>query len=201
VPIHLTGQRDADALLETDAFALVVAMVLDQQIPLERAFAAPLALKERLGGELDAAQVAAMAPDDLRAAFSEKPALHRFPAAMADRVQSVARIVVERYEGDTSRLWSTASDGKELLARIKSLPGFGVQKAQIFVALLAKQLGIAPPGWEAAAGQFGVPGSFVSVADIDGPAALAKVREHKQMLKAAAKSLAVAEAALAAERD
>jgi uncharacterized HhH-GPD family protein len=188
-------------LLETDAFALVVAMVLDQQIPLERAFAAPLALKERLGGELDAAQVAAMAPDDLRAAFSEKPALHRFPAAMADRVQSVARIVVERYEGDTSRLWSTASDGKELLARIKALPGFGVQKAQIFVALLAKQLGIAPPGWEAAAGQFGVSGSFVSVADIDGPAALAKVREHKQMLKAAAKSLAVAEAALAAERD
>lgn len=193
--IRLTGDPAADALLEQDPFALIVAMVLDQQIPLERAFAAPLALRERLGGELDAGRVAAMDPDELVAAFSAKPALHRFPAAMAQRVQSVARIVVDRYGGDPAAVWTSAADGRELVASIQRLPGFGKQKALIFAALLGKQLGVRPPGWVEATGQFGRPGTFVSVADVDGPDALAKVRAHKQAMKAAARSLAALEGA------
>ncbi|HUY30998.1 MAG TPA: HhH-GPD-type base excision DNA repair protein [Acidimicrobiales bacterium] len=193
--LHLTGDPAADQLLSEDPFALLVAMVLDQQIPLERAFAAPLALRARLGGELDAAHVAAMDPDALVAAFSEKPALHRFPAAMAARVQLLARLLVDRYGGDAARVWTTAADGRELLAHVKSLPGFGPQKAQIFVALLGKRLGVSTPGWAEAAGPFGDAGSYRSVADVDGPEALAKVREHKQALKAAAKSVAVLGAA------
>jgi uncharacterized HhH-GPD family protein len=188
--IPLTGDAEADALLEAEPFALVVAMVLDQQIPLERAFAAPLLLKERLGGELDAAHIAAMDPDELATIFAAKPALHRFPSSMAGRVQQVARILVEQYGGDAGALWTSAKDGRELLANLKALPGFGQQKAQIFLALLGKRLGVVAPGWAEAAGPFGAPGSFVSVADIDGPEALAKVREHKQAMKAAAKSAA-----------
>jgi uncharacterized HhH-GPD family protein len=186
--LHLTGEAAADTLLEREPFALLVAMVLDQQIPLERAFAAPLALKERLGGQLDAGHVAAMDPDELAAVFSARPALHRFPVAMAQRVQQVALIIGEQYGGDPGAIWTSAADGPALLANVKALPGFGLQKAQIFVALLGKRLGVQPPGWAKAAGPFGNDGSFVSVADIDGPAALARVREHKQAMKAAAKA-------------
>ncbi len=193
MPLRLTGDPAADELLARDAFALLVAMVLDQQIPLERAFPAPLALRERLGGELDAARIAVMDPDAVVAAFSAKPALHRFPSAMAGRTQLVARVVVDSYGGDASRIWTTARDGRELLARLGSLPGFGTQKAQIFLALLGKRFGISTPGWSEAAGPFGRAGTFVSVADVDGPEALAKVRAHKAAMKAAAKSLAAAD--------
>lgn len=188
--IYVTGDPAVDGFVSTDAFALVIAMVLDQQVPLERAFSAPAALRERLGVELDPAMVAAMVPDALREAFSARPALHRFPAAMAERCQRVAQVIVDRFGGDAAAIWTSAPDGATLLKSVRSLPGFGEQKARIFVALLAKQLGVRPPGWEAAAGPFGNAGSFVSVADIDSPDALERVREHKREMKVAAKSVA-----------
>ena len=184
----LTGDTDADELLSSEPLALLIGMVLDQQIPMERAFKAPWELKARLGGTLDPAAIVAMAPDDLAAIFGIKPALHRFPRSMAGRVQEVCRTVVETYGGDASAIWSTAADGKHLLANVKALPGFGDQKAKIFVALLGKQCGVRPPGWEKAAGAYGEPGSHRSVADIDSPEAFAKVRQFKQQMKAEARA-------------
>ena len=186
--LWLTGDPDADALLASEPLALLIGMVLDQQIPMERAFKAPYDLQQRLDGTLDAAQIAGMDPDDLVEVFSAKPALHRFPRSMAGRVQEVCVAIVEHYDGDAAAIWSGASDGKELLARVKSLPGFGDQKARIFVALLGKQVGVRPPGWEKAAGAYGESGSFRSVADIDSPETLAKVRQFKQQAKAEARA-------------
>jgi uncharacterized HhH-GPD family protein len=186
--LWLTGDTDADALLSSEPLALLIGMVLDQQIPMERAFKAPYDLQQRLDGTLDAAQIAGMDPDDLVEVFSAKPALHRFPRSMAGRVQEVCVAIVEHYDGDAAAIWSGASDGKELLARVKSLPGFGDQKARIFVALLGKQVGVRPPGWEKAAGAYGESGSFRSVADIDSPETLAKVRQFKQQAKAEARA-------------
>ena len=190
VKLALSGDAAADKLLSKDPLALLIGMVLDQQVPLEWAFAAPLRLKDRLGGRLDAAEIAAMDPDALVKVFSQTPALHRFPGANAKRVQELCRIVVDQYKGKADRIWKSAETGDELLANVKALPGFGEQKARIFVGLLGKQLGVQPPGWEKAAGDFGKPGTFVSVADITGPEALAKVREHKQAMKAKAKAAA-----------
>jgi uncharacterized HhH-GPD family protein len=186
--LWLTGDADADALLASEPLALLIGMVLDQQIPMERAFKAPYELKERLGGTLDPAAIAAMPPDDLAAVFATKPALHRFPKSMAGRVQEVCAAVLDTYGGDTSAIWTSATDGRDLLAHVKALPGFGDQKARIFVALLGKQLGIRPTGWETAAGVYGEPGAYRSVADIDSPEALAKVRQTKQAAKAAARA-------------
>jgi uncharacterized HhH-GPD family protein len=186
--LHLSGDSEADRLLSSDPLALLIGMVLDQQVPLERAFSAPRDLKERLGGRLDAGEIAAMDPDQLAAIFSERPALHRFPAANAKRVQELCRIVVDEYGGDAARVWTEAADGAELFRRIKALPGFGEQKAHIFVGLLGKQLGVRASGWEAAAGSFGHPGTYLSVADIVDSASLDKVRTHKQQVKAAAKA-------------
>ncbi len=191
--LHLSQDAEADRLLSEEPMALLVGMVLDQQIPLERAFAAPLELTRRLGVPLDAAHLAAMDPGDLAAAFSRRPALHRFPVAMADRVGELARLVLRRYGGDAASIWMGARDGAELLARLRELPGFGEQKARIFSALLAKQLGVRPPGWQDAAGRFGEPGTRMSIADIDGPESLAEVRAYKADLKAAAKSRAALE--------
>jgi uncharacterized HhH-GPD family protein len=188
--LWLTGDSAADALLEHDGFALLVAMLLDQQVPMERAFSAPSTLKARLGGRLDPAAIAAADPEELAAAFSAKPALHRFPRSMAQRVQALARAVCDRHGGDAASIWTTAADGRELVARLRGLPGFGQQKAQILLALLGKRLQVQPPGWERAAGPYGAPGSFVSVADVDSPEALERVREHKRSLKAASRSLA-----------
>ena len=186
--LWLTGDADADALLASEPLALLIGMVLDQQIPMERAFKAPYDLKQRLGGSLDPAAIAAMPPDDLAAVFGAKPALHRFPRSMAGRVQEVCSAVLDTYGGDTAAIWTTAADGKELLAHVKALPGFGDQKARIFVALLGKQLGVRPTGWDAAAGVYGEAGSFRSVADIDSAEALAKVRQFKQAAKAEARA-------------
>ena len=186
--LWLTGDTEADALLSSEPLALLIGMVLDQQIPMERAFKAPYELKERLGGKLDPVAIAAMPPDDLAAIFAVKPALHRFPRSMAGRVQEVCTAVEGKYGGDTAAIWSTAADGKELLANVKALPGFGDQKARIFVALLGKQFGVRPPGWEKAAGVYGEAGSTRSVADIDSPEALAKVRQFKQAMKAEARA-------------
>jgi uncharacterized HhH-GPD family protein len=192
--IHVTGDKAVDKLLSNDPLALVIAMVLDQQVPLEKAFRSPFDLKERLGGRLDAADIAAMDPDALGEVFSIRPALHRFPKSMAGRVQAVCAIIVADYAGDAAAIWTSAADGKQLLANVKALPGFGEQKARIFIALLGKQLGVRPPGWEKAASPFGQSGSFRSVADIDSPEALGKVRQYKQRMKAKAKAEAAASA-------
>ncbi|HEX2701164.1 MAG TPA: HhH-GPD-type base excision DNA repair protein [Acidimicrobiales bacterium] len=199
VKLHLAQNPAADALLSADPLALLIGMVLDQQIPLEKAFTSPLDLKERLGGRLDAGEIAAMDPDELATVFATPPALHRFPRANAKRVQDLCRIVVDQYGGKAAKVWKTAGDGTELLRRIKALPGFGEQKARIFVALLGKQLGVQPAGWQDAAGPFGETGSFMSVADIEGPESLVRVRRFKQERKAAAR--AAAEMAAAAADD
>src|ERR1700733_11576251 len=165
-------------------------MLLDQQVPLERAFSAPRDLVKRLGHEPSADELAAFDPEALAAVFAERPALHRFPKAMAARTQVLAQLIVAQYDGDAASLWSTASSGAELLTRVSALPGFGEVKAKIFVALLGKQLAVGPEGWRAAAGYFGDEGSHVSVADIVDDESLGKVRSHKQSLKAAAKAKA-----------
>jgi uncharacterized HhH-GPD family protein len=163
-------------------------MLLDQQIPLERAFAAPYDLTQRLGHDLDAKELADYDPDALAAIFARRPALHRFPKAMAKRVQELCRMIVERYDGDAANVWREAADGVELKGRVAALPGFGDQKAQIFVALLGKQCGVTPPGWREAAGEFGEEGSYRSVADITDERSLQQVRAYKQERKAAAKA-------------
>lgn len=186
--LTLTGNDEADALLATDPLALVIGMVLDQQIPLERAFRSPFELRERLGGSLDAGAIASMDPDALAEIFGAKPALHRFPSSMARRVQDVCRLIMDTYDGDAAAIWTSAANGKELLAHVKALPGFGVQKARIFIALLGKQMGLHTPGWQQVSTPFSQPGTFQSVADIDSPAALTKVRQFKQQMKAEAKA-------------
>ena len=185
--LPLSGDAAADKLLEKDPLALLIGMVLDQQIPLERAFRSPADLKARLG-RLDVHELADADPDELGRTFAEPPALHRFPASMAKRVQELCRHLIAGYGGRADRVWKSAGDGATLLANVKALPGFGDQKARIFVALLGKRLGVQPPGWQEAAGDFGRPGTFASVADIDGPEALKHVRAHKQQMKARAKA-------------
>jgi uncharacterized HhH-GPD family protein len=190
--LYLSGNEAADELLSTDPLALLVGMVLDQQVPLERAFRSPFDLQERLGGTLDAEAIAHMDPDSLAELFSLRPALHRFPKSMATRVQDVCRVIVESYGGDPAGIWTSAPDGKTLLANVKALPGFGEQKARIFVALLGKQLEVQPPGWKKASAPYSDAGSFRSVADINSPESLAKVRQFKQKMKAEAKASAPA---------
>lgn len=193
--LSLAQDKEADALLSKDPLALLIGMVLDQQIPLEWAFKGPLSLKQRLGvAKLDAAELAAMEPDELAAVFAKPPALHRFPRANAGRVQELCRIVAEDYANKAATIWKKAADGADLFKRVKALPGFGDQKARIFVALLGKQLGVQPAGWEDAAGAFGQPGSYMSVADIVDGESLGKVRAYKQEKKAAAKAKAAAAA-------
>ena len=188
MPISLPVEAEANDLLTRNALALLIAMLLDQQIPLERAFSAPHDLVRRLGHEPTAEELAAVNPEELAAIFAERPALHRFPKAMAARVQELARLIVTEYGGDPAAVWSTASSGAELLKRVSALPGFGEQKAKIFVALLGKQLGVRPDGWRDAAGAFGAEGTYISVADISDAESLARVRSHKQSLKATAKA-------------
>lgn len=185
--LHLARDEEADRLLSEDPLALLIGLVLDQQIPLERAFSSPRDLRDRLGGRLDAEDIAAMDPDALAAVFAERPALHRFPAANARRVQELCRVVVDDYGGRAADVWATAPDGAELYRRIRALPGFGERKAQIFVGLLGKQLAVRPAGWEEAAGAFGRPGTYLSVADIVDEESLGRVRAYKQQLKAAAR--------------
>lgn len=181
-----TGDEEADRLLSDDGLALLVGMLLDQQVPMEWAFRGPFELRQRLGA-LDPSAMAAMAPDEIRQIFSAKPALHRYPASMGTRVQELCAFIVERYGGEAERIWSTAGTAEELFARLRELPGFGEQKARIFLAVLGKRLAVAPPGWEALAGPYGLPGHR-SIADVDGPGAVDKVRAYKQEMKAAAKA-------------
>jgi uncharacterized HhH-GPD family protein len=177
----------ATELLRTSPLALLLGMMLDQQIPMEKAFSSPCVLRERLGHDLDAREIAAYDPAALEAIFAKPPALHRFPKANAERAQELCQVLVDKYDGDAAELWADAKTGRELVARVGQLPGFGKQKSQIFVALLAKQFGIQPEGWREATGVYGEEGSHRSVADITDAGSLAKVREFKQAMKAAAK--------------
>jgi len=184
--IHITGDDRADQVLTDDPFALLVGMMLDQQYPMEHAFRGPAKVLERFG-TLDPGRIAAADPEQFAALCSTPPAIHRFPGSMSARLQAVAALVEERYDGHAERLWTEAGTGKELLARVMELPGFGKQKAQIFVALLAKQLGVRPDGWEAAVGAYAEDG-YRSVADVVDEASLQKVRDYKKQKKAAAKA-------------
>ncbi|MEV6805383.1 HhH-GPD-type base excision DNA repair protein [Streptomyces sp. NPDC051132] len=188
VTLHLAQDPAADALLGRSPLAALTGMLLDQQIPMEWAFKGPRTIADRLGTEdLDAHEIAATGPEAFAALLAEKPAVHRYPGSMAKRVQQLCQYLVEHYDGDAEAVWRDASSGAELLRRLEELPGFGRQKAQIFLALLGKRLGVAPAGWREAAGAYGEPDTFRSVADITGPESLAKVRAFKQQTKAAKK--------------
>jgi uncharacterized HhH-GPD family protein len=187
--LQLAQDPDADALLDRDPLALLIGMLLDQQFPMERAFAGPGLIAQRLGvTELDARELAAHDSEALVQIFRGPPAVHRYPGSMAGRVQALAAAIVEQYDGDASRIWSGIEDGRELFRRLSALPGFGTQKAQIFTALLGKQRGVTPPGWREAAGSYGDEGAHRSVADVVDPESLLKVREFKQAAKAAARA-------------
>ncbi len=182
----------ANELLSRDPFALLLAMMLDQQVPFEKAFGSPYELTRRLGHEPTAQELADFDPDALADIFAARPALHRFPRAMAGRAQELARIIADKYDCDAGAVWATARDGAELRARLAELPGFGAYKAQITIALLGKQLGVTPPGWREAAGHFGEEGSHYSVADIAGEDSLLKVRSYKKQQKQLSKERAAA---------
>ncbi|MEU1849176.1 HhH-GPD-type base excision DNA repair protein [Streptomyces sp. NPDC019990] len=189
VTLHLAQDPEADALLGRSPLAALVGMLLDQQVPMEWAFKGPATIAQRLGADdLDAHEIAVHEPEAFAALLSQKPAVHRYPGSMARRIQQLCQYLVEHYDGDAEAVWKDVTTGKELLKRLAELPGFGKQKAQIFLALLGKQLGVRPTGWREAAGAYGEPKSFRSVADITGPESLAKVRAHKQEMKAAAKA-------------
>jgi len=186
--LHLTGDPEADRLLTANPFALLVGMLLDQQIPMETAFAGPRKLAERLGG-LDPHAVAGYDPQVFADLCARSPAVHRFPSSMAKRIQDLARAVVEGYRGDTAALWTAGDpDGAEVLRRLRALPGFGEQKARIFLALLGKQYGVTPRGWRAASGDYGNPGTHLSVADVVDKSSLDQVRAYKKKMKAQAKA-------------
>ena len=182
--LRLTGDADGDALLSTNPFALLVGMMLDQQIRMEIAFLGPQRLAERLGIELTPQALVATPPDEVEAAFRMKPAIHRFPGAMAGRVVKLAQAVVDHHGGDARAIWGGVKDAQELHRRLAALPGFGDEKASIFMALLAKRLGVRPAGWEAAAGEYALEG-YRSIADVTDQASLLLVRESKQAVKRA----------------
>jgi uncharacterized HhH-GPD family protein len=176
-------EPEANEYLSRDGLALLLAMMLDQQVPFEKAFGSPYQLALRLGHEPTAAELADFEPQALAEIFAERPALHRFPRAMAARAQELARIVADKYDGDATAVWSTAAHGTELRKRLAELPGYGAYKAQITIALLGKQFGVQPTGWREAAGHFGEAGSHYSVADISDDASLAAVRSYKKSVK------------------
>jgi uncharacterized HhH-GPD family protein len=185
--LQLAQDAAADALLSENPFALLVGMLLDQQVPMETAFAGPKKIADRIGG-FDATEIADYDPDKFAALCSERPAIHRFPGSMAKRIQTLAQIIVDRYDGEAAAVWTSGDpDGAELLRRLKELPGFGEQKARIFLALLGKQYAVTPKGWRTAAGEFGKAGTHLSVADIADAGSLDKVRSYKKQVKAAKK--------------
>lgn len=190
--LHITGDAAADELLTDNPLALLVGMLLDQQIAMEVAFTGPLKIQQRIGA-VDAATIAGHDPDALLETFRQPPSVHRFPGSMAGRVQALCQALVDDWDGDAAALWTrpvdgAAPDGAKVLRRLKALPGFGEQKAKIFLALLGKQYGFTGAGWREASAPYGEEGSFRSVADIVSPESLAKVREHKRAAKAAAKA-------------
>ena len=186
--LQLVQDPAADALLESNPFALLIGMMLDQQYPMEHALAGPKKIADRIGG-FDVYEIADYDPEQFAALCSKTPAIHRFPGSMAKRVQALAQIVIDDYDGNAAALWTAGKpDGPEVLRRVKGLPGFGEQKAKIFLALLGKQYGVTPQGWREAAGDYGTAGSFLSVADVVDPGSLEKVRSYKKQMKAKAKA-------------
>lgn len=186
--LHITGDPAADELLSDDAFALLTGMLLDQQVTMESAFAGPEKIRARIGS-IDPATIAGYEPEAFVEVFKQTPAVHRFPGSMAGRVQALAEAIVADWGGEASAIWTQGDpSGAEVLARLKKLPGFGDQKARIFLALLGKQRGLTAPGWREAAGAYGEDGAFRSVADIVDAESLTKVRATKQAAKAAAKA-------------
>ncbi|MEV8039563.1 MULTISPECIES: HhH-GPD-type base excision DNA repair protein [unclassified Arthrobacter] len=191
--LHITGDAAADKLLSDDAFALLTGMLLDQQVTMESAFAGPEKIRTRIGS-LEPGTIAGYDPQDFVEVFKEKPAVHRFPGSMAGRVQALAETVDKEWGGDATAIWTQGEpDGAEVLRRLKALPGFGEQKAKIFLALLGKQCGLKAEGWREAAGHYGQADAYLSVADIVDPDSLVKVRASKQAAKAAAKAAKGAE--------
>jgi len=188
--LHFTADPEANRLLAQEPLAVLIGMLLDQQVTMEWAFGAPLLLKRRLGVDrLDASAIATMDPAALDAVFRAKPALHRYPGSMAKRTHDLCTYIVEHYDGRTQAIWTDAANGEELLARVLALPGFGKDKARIFVALLGKRLGVQPPGWEAVAAD------WASIADVDSFERITEIREKKRAAKAAKKSAAAKPAA------
>lgn len=190
--LWITGDPETDGLLSDDAFALLVGMLLDQQYPMEHAFAGPRKIRDRLGS-IDPRAVAEADPEEFVTLATTPPAIHRYGRSMAARVQDLARVVVDEYDGDATRIWTApgadgAPSGAEVLARLRALPGFGEQKAKIFLALLGKQRGVQPAGWREAAGHYGDEGSRRSIADVTSTESLTQVREFKKAQKAAAKA-------------
>jgi uncharacterized HhH-GPD family protein len=186
--LHLVGDPEADRILSEHPFALLTGMLLDQQIPMEVAFDGPRKIVERLGS-VDPAVIASTDPEEFIALCATPPAVHRFPRSMGQRVHDLAAAVVEAYDGDTAAIWSDGSpDGKEVLRRLKALPGFGEQKARIFLALLGKQRGLSADGWREAAGDYGRDGVHMSIADVTSAESLQQVRAYKKEKKAAAKA-------------
>jgi uncharacterized HhH-GPD family protein len=177
MPIVWTDVPEANELLQNDPLALLIGLVLDQQVKMEKAFRGPYDLKQRLGG-LDARQLATMDPEKLVKIFRERPALHRFPASMAGRVQALSKVIVDEYHGDAGAVWREAKDGADLAARIKKLPGFGDMKVKILVAVLAKKFDVKPVGWEEYAA------NWHTVADVDSEETMAEARQVKREMKA-----------------
>lgn len=186
--LRLTMNDPADELLNRDPFSLLVGMLLDQQFPMERAFAGPYVLADRLGdaSKLDPRVIVETDDDKLLALAKGPPAIHRYPGSMIARIKVLAQVVLDEYDGDAARIWTTAADGPAAYAALRALPGFGDAKARIFLALLGKQLGQAPAGWEAACAPYGETGSTMSIADVTSPESLAAVRAWKQEKKRAA---------------
>jgi uncharacterized HhH-GPD family protein len=188
-PLWLTGNPEADQLLTEDDNALLIGMVLDQQVPMEKAFSGPLVIAQRMGGRLDVSAIAAMSEEDFVSLCSQRPGIHRFPAAMAKRVRQLCQVLTDNYDGQATNVWKDARSGEEVKANLARLPGFGSDKAAIFTAVLGKLRGITPEGWRDAAGYYGEPGRFRSVADIVDYDSLQKVRETKKSVKAAKKEM------------
>ena len=177
--LYWTDEKVAQRLVASDPLALLIGFLLDQQVPMEWAFAAPQRLKERLGGKLKAREMAAMDPEALIQAFVAKPPLHRYPASMARRTQKLAQVLVDEYGGDPRRTWNDGAEAEEVVKRIAKLPGFSAGKGRVIVAVLAKRLAIEVPGWERVAPE------WFSLADVDSPEALLHYREIKRSAKKA----------------
>ncbi|RAJ55704.1 putative HhH-GPD family protein [Streptomyces sp. Amel2xB2] len=188
ITLRLAQQPEADELLSRSPLAVMTGMLLDQQVPMEWAFTGPYTIAQRMGeDDLDAHAIAARDPEEFAELLSRKPAVHRYPGSMAKRVQQLCQYLVDHYDGDASAVWRDVTTGKEVLARLNALPGYGKQKSQIFLALLGKQMGVTPDGWREAAGPYGDADAHRSAADITGPGSLERVRAYKQEMKRAAK--------------
>jgi uncharacterized HhH-GPD family protein len=187
--LPVTGEAEADRLLVENPLALLIGMLLDQQVPMEWAFRGPLSLKERLGGSLDAEAIAALGPDKVEAIFRDKPAMHRYPGSMGKRTHALCAYIVEHYSGDAGAIWRDAPSGAEVYRRLRELPGYGDEKSKIFLAILGKRVGVTPPGWEEAAAPFS-DATPRSVADVESDESLARVREFKRARKAEKKGKA-----------